>query len=211
MTKKVEVITFGCRLNTYESEVMRNHAKDAGLDNTIIVNTCAVTSEAERQARQSIRKLRKENPNYLLVGALGGAALIGLIPGLGDAAAASIRKGARSALDTSKRMIPTKKVDDAYNPVIGFGGEDSYDPIVEKYLTPVKPTEKSADEKFALELLKKLLPILLDIFLSSIIPALSSDKLSSLSEQSMPLDSTPLILAIFNFIFDLGIVAPGGA
>ena len=67
MTKKVEVITFGCRLNTYESEVMRNHAKDAGLDNTIIVNTCAVTSEAERQARQSIRKLRKENPNHKII------------------------------------------------------------------------------------------------------------------------------------------------
>ena len=67
MTKKVEVITFGCRLNTYESEVMRNHAKDAGLDNTIIVNTCAVTAEAERQARQSIRKLRKENPNHKII------------------------------------------------------------------------------------------------------------------------------------------------
>ena len=67
MTKKVEVITFGCRLNNYESEVMRNHAKDAGLDNTIIVNTCAVTAEAERQARQSIRKLRKENPNHKII------------------------------------------------------------------------------------------------------------------------------------------------
>ncbi|PTB98932.1 tRNA (N(6)-L-threonylcarbamoyladenosine(37)-C(2))-methylthiotransferase MtaB, partial [Thalassospira xiamenensis] len=57
------VVTFGCRLNTYESEVMRDHAKNAGLDDAIIINTCAVTTEAERQARQSIRRLRRENPN----------------------------------------------------------------------------------------------------------------------------------------------------
>ena len=63
----VKVVTFGCRLNTYESEVMREHAKKAGLDNTIIVNTCAVTAEAERQARQSIRKLRRENPDAKIV------------------------------------------------------------------------------------------------------------------------------------------------
>lgn len=92
-------------------------------------------------AKEVYDELKKENPNYLLVGALGGAALIGLIPGLGDAAAASIRKGARSALNASKRMIPTKKVDDVYNPVIS-DGPGSYDPIVEKYLTPTKPTEK---------------------------------------------------------------------
>ncbi len=68
MTNKgVKVVTFGCRLNTYESEVMREHAQQAGLDNTIIVNTCAVTAEAERQARQSIRKLRQENPNAKIV------------------------------------------------------------------------------------------------------------------------------------------------
>ena len=92
-------------------------------------------------AKEVYDELKKENPNYLLVGALGGAAVIGLIPGLGDAAAAGIRKGARSALDASKRMIPTKKVDDVYNPVIS-DGPGSYDPIVEKYLTPTKPTEK---------------------------------------------------------------------
>ncbi len=102
-------------------------------------------------AKEVYDELKKENPNYLLVGALGGAALIGLIPGLGDAAAASIRKGARSALDTSKRMIPTKKVDDAYNPVIGFGGEDSYDRIISEYLNPIKP---SAEEKLVSELNK---------------------------------------------------------
>ncbi len=65
---KVQLVTFGCRLNAYESEVMREHARatEAGTE-TIIVNTCAVTAEAERQARQSIRKLRRENPNARIV------------------------------------------------------------------------------------------------------------------------------------------------
>lgn len=52
----------GCRLNTYEGEVMRAHARDAGIANAIIVNTCAVTKEAERQGMQALRKLRRENP-----------------------------------------------------------------------------------------------------------------------------------------------------
>lgn len=58
-----QVVTFGCRLNIYESELIKQHAETAGLKNTIIVNTCAVTSEAERQSRQSIRKLKRENPD----------------------------------------------------------------------------------------------------------------------------------------------------
>lgn len=58
----VDIVTFGCRLNTYESEVMKKHALDAGLSDTIIINTCAVTAEAEKQARQSIRRLRREHP-----------------------------------------------------------------------------------------------------------------------------------------------------
>ncbi|HEY0836670.1 MAG TPA: tRNA (N(6)-L-threonylcarbamoyladenosine(37)-C(2))-methylthiotransferase MtaB [Azospirillum sp.] len=65
--KDPEIVTFGCRLNTYESEVMRGHARNAGLENVVIVNTCAVTSEAERQARQTIRKLRRENPDARIV------------------------------------------------------------------------------------------------------------------------------------------------
>ncbi|MCF8473337.1 MAG: tRNA (N(6)-L-threonylcarbamoyladenosine(37)-C(2))-methylthiotransferase MtaB [Emcibacter sp.] len=65
--KKIEVVTFGCRLNTYESEVMKNHAELAGLDNTVIFNTCAVTAEATRQARQSIRRTRKENPDVKII------------------------------------------------------------------------------------------------------------------------------------------------
>ena len=62
-----EVVTFGCRLNTYESEVMRTHAVNAGMEDAIIFNTCAVTKEAERQARQAIRKARRENPDAKII------------------------------------------------------------------------------------------------------------------------------------------------
>jgi len=62
-----ELITFGCRLNTYESEVMRGHARDGGLENTVIVNTCAVTNEATRQARQAIRRARRKNPDAHII------------------------------------------------------------------------------------------------------------------------------------------------
>jgi len=58
----VDVITLGCRLNAYESEVIRARAQDAGLTNAVVVNTCAVTGEAVRQSRQEIRRLRRENP-----------------------------------------------------------------------------------------------------------------------------------------------------
>ena len=63
----VEVITFGCRLNALESEVMRNRAAEAGLGDAILVNTCAVTAEAVRQARQAIRKARRANPATKIV------------------------------------------------------------------------------------------------------------------------------------------------
>jgi len=64
---EAKVITFGCRLNAYESEVMREHAQAAGLSAAVIVNTCAVTAEAERQARQTIRRARRENPTARLI------------------------------------------------------------------------------------------------------------------------------------------------
>lgn len=69
MTKRLDpqVVTFGCRMNTYESEVMRDHARAAGLGDAIIVNTCAVTKEAERQARQAVRKLRRDNPGARII------------------------------------------------------------------------------------------------------------------------------------------------
>ena len=67
----VDIVTFGCRLNTYESEVMRREADAAGLgslrDGVVIFNTCAVTAEAVRQARQSIRKARREQPKARII------------------------------------------------------------------------------------------------------------------------------------------------
>ncbi|WP_423065784.1 tRNA (N(6)-L-threonylcarbamoyladenosine(37)-C(2))-methylthiotransferase MtaB [Devosia sp. CN2-171] len=63
----IETLTFGCRLNAYEGEVMKAEAEKAGLDNTIIINTCAVTSEAVRQAKQAIRKAKRDNPERRII------------------------------------------------------------------------------------------------------------------------------------------------
>src|SRR3712207_6395922 len=63
----VDLVTFGCRLNTYESEAMQRHAEAAGLEDVVIVNTCAVTAEATRQARQTIRKIARERPQARIV------------------------------------------------------------------------------------------------------------------------------------------------
>jgi threonylcarbamoyladenosine tRNA methylthiotransferase MtaB len=84
------VITLGCRLNTYESEVMRRHALEAGLGDAVIVNTCAVTSEAVRSARQAIRRAAKENPGA---------------PILVTGCAAQIDPGAFSAMPEVTRVI----------------------------------------------------------------------------------------------------------
>jgi threonylcarbamoyladenosine tRNA methylthiotransferase MtaB len=67
----IDVVTFGCRLNTYESEIIRDRANEAGLgeirDGAVIFNTCAVTAEAVRQARQAIRRIRREQPGARIV------------------------------------------------------------------------------------------------------------------------------------------------
>jgi threonylcarbamoyladenosine tRNA methylthiotransferase MtaB len=62
-----EILTFGCRLNAYESEVIRGLARGTALANAVIVNTCAVTAEAERQARQAIRRARRERPDARII------------------------------------------------------------------------------------------------------------------------------------------------
>ncbi|RWE34556.1 MAG: tRNA (N(6)-L-threonylcarbamoyladenosine(37)-C(2))-methylthiotransferase MtaB [Mesorhizobium sp.] len=71
ISKGIDVVTFGCRLNTYESEVMRREAENAGLGalegGAVIFNTCAVTAEAVRQAKQAIRKARRENPEARII------------------------------------------------------------------------------------------------------------------------------------------------
>jgi threonylcarbamoyladenosine tRNA methylthiotransferase MtaB len=64
---ELEVITFGCRLNAYESEAIRARAGEAGLTNAVVVNTCAVTAEAVRQSRQAIRKARRAKPDARII------------------------------------------------------------------------------------------------------------------------------------------------
>ncbi|WP_412552724.1 tRNA (N(6)-L-threonylcarbamoyladenosine(37)-C(2))-methylthiotransferase MtaB [Shimia sp. MIT1388] len=59
--------TLGCRLNSYESEAMKDMAQSAGLENAVIVNTCAVTAEAVRKSRQEIRRLRRDNPDAQII------------------------------------------------------------------------------------------------------------------------------------------------
>ena len=63
----VQTLTLGCRLNAYEAEVMQAEAEKAGLDNAIIINTCAVTAEAVKQARHTVRKARRDNPGARII------------------------------------------------------------------------------------------------------------------------------------------------
>lgn len=67
LSDAVEVVTFGCRLNAYESEVMRRHARAAGLEKAVVLNSCAVTAEAERQFRQAVRKARRDHPDATII------------------------------------------------------------------------------------------------------------------------------------------------
>lgn len=67
MVKSQEVVTFGCRLNIYESEIIKNNLAASSLDNVVVFNTCTVTKEAEKQARQAIRKAKKNNPAVKII------------------------------------------------------------------------------------------------------------------------------------------------
>lgn len=67
MTKSQEVITFGCRLNIYESEIIKKNLMLSGLENVVVFNTCAVTKEAEKQSRQAIRKAKKNHPDLRII------------------------------------------------------------------------------------------------------------------------------------------------
>src|SRR3979490_1067775 len=66
-TTSVEIVSFGCRLNAFESEVIAREADHAGLPDTIVINSCAVTNEAVAQTRQSIRRLKRERPSARIV------------------------------------------------------------------------------------------------------------------------------------------------
>ena len=98
-----DIITFGCRLNTYESEVMRGLAHGAA--ETVIVNTCAVTAEAERQARQAIRKLARERPDAKIV-VTGCAAQI-------DPSAWAALPGVHRVLGNPEKLLPESWAADA--------------------------------------------------------------------------------------------------
>ncbi len=63
----LEVVTFGCRLNAYESEAIKDRAREAQLRDAVVINTCAVTAEAVRQSRQAIRKLKREQPGRRII------------------------------------------------------------------------------------------------------------------------------------------------
>ncbi|MES2293293.1 MAG: tRNA (N(6)-L-threonylcarbamoyladenosine(37)-C(2))-methylthiotransferase MtaB [Pseudomonadota bacterium] len=63
----IDVVTFGCRLNAYESEAIKARAGEAQLQNAVVVNTCAVTAEAVRQSRQTIRRLKRERPGTRII------------------------------------------------------------------------------------------------------------------------------------------------
>ena len=67
MSNNQEIVTFGCRLNIYESEVIKDNLAKSGESNVTVFNTCAVTKQAEKQARQAIRKLRKEKPEQKII------------------------------------------------------------------------------------------------------------------------------------------------
>ena len=67
MENNIKFSTLGCRLNSYETESMRNMAGTVGLNNAVVINTCAVTHQAVSKSRQEIRRLRRENPNSTLI------------------------------------------------------------------------------------------------------------------------------------------------
>ena len=110
----VEVVTFGCRLNAFESEVIAREAERAGLSETIVINSCAVTNEAVAQARQSIRRLKRERPGSRIVvtgcaaqtqaGMFAGMAEVDRVLGNDDKMRCEAWRAARMALDGAARF-----------------------------------------------------------------------------------------------------------
>jgi len=91
-----DILTLGCRLNAYESEVMR--AFTSHLDNTVIINTCAVTAEAERQARQTVRRIHRERPDAHIV-------VTGCAAQIAPAAWAAL-PGVHSVIGNTEKLLP---------------------------------------------------------------------------------------------------------
>jgi threonylcarbamoyladenosine tRNA methylthiotransferase MtaB len=106
----VETVTFGCRLNAFESEVIAREAERAGLTDTIVINSCAVTNEAVAQARQSIRRLKRERPQARIVvtgcaaqiepGMFAGMPEVDRVVGNDDKMRSEVWRDARTALDS---------------------------------------------------------------------------------------------------------------
>src|SRR6201989_442453 len=112
----VDVVTFRCRLNAFESEVIAREADNAGLTDTIVINSCAVTNEAVAQARQSIRRLKRERPRARIVvtgcaaqtqpGMVAGLAEVALVVGNDEKMRAEAWRNARAAfgVDGSEKI-----------------------------------------------------------------------------------------------------------
>jgi threonylcarbamoyladenosine tRNA methylthiotransferase MtaB len=110
----VEIVTFGCRLNAFESEVILHEAERAGVTDTIVINSCAVTNEAVAQARQSIRRLRRERPHARIVVTgcaaqikpqmFAGMAEVDRVVGNDDKMRGEAWRAARTALDAGARF-----------------------------------------------------------------------------------------------------------
>jgi threonylcarbamoyladenosine tRNA methylthiotransferase MtaB len=110
----VDIVTFGCRLNAFESEIVRIEAERAGLTETIVINSCAVTNEAVAQARQSIRRLKRERPSARIVVTgcaaqtqaemFAGMAEVDRVIGNDDKMRSEVWRTTRTALDTAEKF-----------------------------------------------------------------------------------------------------------
>lgn len=116
----VKVVSFGCRINSYESEVLKEKLK--AYDNLIVVNTCAVTAEAERQCRQTIRKLKKENPEAKLV--VTGCAAQVSAGKFADMAEVDLVLGNMEKTEIEKYLVSQNKI--VVGDIFSFKGYDAY-------------------------------------------------------------------------------------
>jgi threonylcarbamoyladenosine tRNA methylthiotransferase MtaB len=116
----VKVVSFGCRINSYESEIFKEKLKD--YDNLIVVNTCAVTSEAERQCCQTIRKLRKENSNAKIV--VTGCAAQVSTQRFSDMPEVDLVLGNKEKTEIEKYLISKDKT--VVGDIFSFSGYDAY-------------------------------------------------------------------------------------
>jgi threonylcarbamoyladenosine tRNA methylthiotransferase MtaB len=131
----VEIVTFGCRLNAFESDGIRRAAAEAGLADAIIVNTCAVTAEAERQARQALRRARREHPGKRII-ATGCAATLApeTYAGLADV-----------VLDNEAKLQVESYLE--VRPPVSLHSRESGNPGPPLRRLPLDPRQRGGDEK----------------------------------------------------------------